>query len=483
MFKFTPQTIPNNIFVIGGGGTGSRLIPLLSQFMRSITRGLSPTGWVESPTIWLIDDDIVEAKNLLRQNFIKTDIGKHKAVVLAERYSRAYDTDIIPLVMRVGNDNSELVRAIKTVLTGKNPTIQTDVIDLITKSIVISCVDSASARRSILNSFVPRKAKQSEYAPHYGAFFIDAGNEDNFGQVNFFHPVIMALRETYDCLSDEQKFPKLIGSIADIEYIPMDLRYYRDMVDTESTASCADLNQTLAINALMATTIIGIVQNFYYRKSFTHNCVRLSLDGANSTEYNTWNYFRRVTVDSSEISVTDLIDIHCFTTEKDGSKTYLEFTAQANLVRLTDRPYNVLKQALANDEKLRLTQERERAHAEAEAKRMEAEVAKAEKIKSLIGKQSKKSTNDVMDVSVNVNPSKNVSDVMTVSEISNASNTGNRPRRTRNGTTTANVSALAAVAAAEQSLVEQAHQTIPAPNQPPEAWLSGTRTVLPSDTF
>ena len=38
MFKFTPRQIPSNIVVIGCGGTGSRVVPLLAQFIRSITR-------------------------------------------------------------------------------------------------------------------------------------------------------------------------------------------------------------------------------------------------------------------------------------------------------------------------------------------------------------------------------------------------------------------------------------------------------------
>jgi hypothetical protein len=67
MYNFIPGTIPNNVFVIGGGGTGGRLIPMLSQFLRSITRGVGPNGWLETPRIWLIDDDVVEQKNILRQ--------------------------------------------------------------------------------------------------------------------------------------------------------------------------------------------------------------------------------------------------------------------------------------------------------------------------------------------------------------------------------------------------------------------------------
>lgn len=59
MFRFIPQQIPNKVFLIGCGGTGSRLAPLLVQFLASITRANNPQGFLEDPKVFFVDDDVV----------------------------------------------------------------------------------------------------------------------------------------------------------------------------------------------------------------------------------------------------------------------------------------------------------------------------------------------------------------------------------------------------------------------------------------
>jgi len=59
MFRFIPQQIPDRVYVIGCGGTGSRLAPLLTQFLASISRENNPQGFLESPKVFFIDDDVV----------------------------------------------------------------------------------------------------------------------------------------------------------------------------------------------------------------------------------------------------------------------------------------------------------------------------------------------------------------------------------------------------------------------------------------
>jgi uncharacterized protein (DUF1501 family) len=54
----------------------------------------------------------------------------------------------------------------------------------------------------------------------------------------------------------------------------MDLDFYANLVDTPG-GSCADLDQTLAINAMMATSIMGVIQNYYYVKPFTTTRINL----------------------------------------------------------------------------------------------------------------------------------------------------------------------------------------------------------------
>lgn len=327
MYNFIPGTIPNNVFVIGGGGTGGRLIPLLSQFLRSITRGVGANGWLETPRIWLIDDDVVEQKNILRQNFIERDVSKHKAIVLAERYTKAYGVEIIPITQRIHTDNAQqLYDAVNDHLFIATNNRAINFQSIIGNSIVVICVDSVKARRDILNVFIP--GGQGDLPK---TFFVDAGNEDNFGQVTFFTPTIVTKRPTVNKERDERELPKLCPVSADVDYVPMDLEYYRNLVDTPAQGSCADLNQTLAINAIMATTIMGILQNYFYRKPMNYSGVSISLNGGNFTTHNTYNVFNNKGVPSQELQ--RYVNGEVRVEEKDGTYTQLSFPRMCQVHR------------------------------------------------------------------------------------------------------------------------------------------------------
>ena len=281
MFKFTPRQIPSNIVVIGCGGTGSRVVPLLAQFIRSITREFNPRGWLESPTIYLCDDDVIESKNLLRQNFIEADVGKYKSVVLAQRYSRAYGINIIPSLHRIEDFQRGLFNN-----TEGCPVSSQEYRILGANCMYLLCVDSAAARRNILSviEYHTLSANRNgngniDNAP----FIIDAGNEDNFGQVQFFSMIVAKGETKY--LKDTK--PEMSPIPWTIPGIPYPKETYQQMVDNQSTASCADLDQTLAINAAMATTMIGVVQNFYYVKPFSFHKIGISLEGGGYTSFNT----------------------------------------------------------------------------------------------------------------------------------------------------------------------------------------------------
>ena len=75
------KTAPVKIVVLGAGGTGGYVIPHLYRL-----------GYAsEHPTrIIVCDGDVVEQKNLIRQNFVEQDIGRNKAQALAARYAAAF---------------------------------------------------------------------------------------------------------------------------------------------------------------------------------------------------------------------------------------------------------------------------------------------------------------------------------------------------------------------------------------------------------
>jgi PRTRC genetic system ThiF family protein len=77
------------LILVGVGGTGGYVLQQVARLLYA----LKEQGQ-RIPSVLLIDGDVVEEKNLLRQYFLPQDVGKKKAAVLAERYSRAYGLDI-----------------------------------------------------------------------------------------------------------------------------------------------------------------------------------------------------------------------------------------------------------------------------------------------------------------------------------------------------------------------------------------------------
>jgi molybdopterin/thiamine biosynthesis adenylyltransferase len=250
MFEFIPNTVPNTVVVVGAGGTGGRLIPLLAQFLKTMP-------WVIDPAIIIVDDDIVEEKNLLRQNFIRADVGRPKAVVMAERYSRAFNIEIIPVVKRVEGYYREHKVLFENRTTDNG------------SPIVVMCVDSADARRAILKAFYSVSGSGQP-------LFIDAGNEDSFGQVMAFHAQYLTRSEGYSFQDylNQYEIPPMLPVRVRVPSLYIDLDFYANLVDTPG-GSCADLDQTLAINAMMATSIMGVIQNYYYVKPFTTTRINL----------------------------------------------------------------------------------------------------------------------------------------------------------------------------------------------------------------
>ena len=97
------------ITVFGCGGTGGALLQTLCRLihgLRQERRGRFPREPREGyfrvdpktplgvPTLLIVDGDEVEEKNLLRQPFVPKDLGKKKAIVLAERLGAAYGIDV-----------------------------------------------------------------------------------------------------------------------------------------------------------------------------------------------------------------------------------------------------------------------------------------------------------------------------------------------------------------------------------------------------
>ena len=154
-----PKTAPVKVIIIGAGGTGGYVIPHLYRI-----------GFVaeRSMRILVCDGDVVEEKNLIRQNFVEQDVGRNKAQVLAERYSAAFgiECEYIPRFVESEEELFQLTVPdfFKSSYRGIPET---------QRVILLGCVDNNKSRKLCHAVF----AKQKDL------IYIDSGNGEHTGQV------------------------------------------------------------------------------------------------------------------------------------------------------------------------------------------------------------------------------------------------------------------------------------------------------------
>lgn len=182
--KFS-QIAPIKVIVLGAGGTGGYVIPHLYRIGYAIDRNIR---------IIVCDGDIVEEKNLIRQNFVAQDIGRNKAQVQAERYSAAFgiECEYRPAFIE---SEEELMMLTQPDHTGYGNPRQ--------RVILLGCVDNNRSRQLCHKVFYRQ----------YDLIYIDSGNGEHTGQVVC--GVRQSGRTTYkpvctlypDMLKEEDKFP------------------------------------------------------------------------------------------------------------------------------------------------------------------------------------------------------------------------------------------------------------------------------------
>jgi len=157
-FTFPPvQTM--RFVVLGTGGTGGYLIRDLARQISV----LNTTVYADSPIqLCIVDADTVEPKNVARQNFLSSDVGKSKAAVLAARYGAAYGLQIESLPAYV-TDSSHLTHLLAY--------------DRSCLNVIVGCVDNHATRALIAKFYATFTASPLAW--------IDAGNEEYTGQVVF----------------------------------------------------------------------------------------------------------------------------------------------------------------------------------------------------------------------------------------------------------------------------------------------------------
>lgn len=258
------------IILVGCGGTGSRVIAPLIQVIKQAQASLNPR-------LFVIDGDEFEFKNLARQNCIDRDLGRNKAIVMAERYGAAYDFPVIAHPHMVTNsDDSKLHYQLSSSAHDQGYSNLRS-----TRKLWILCVDSITARIAILSQVGPDDV------------IIDAGNEDTFGQVSIFDRVSLphVMDDSNTILADVKPF----SGEYELPFIPAPMQaYLKALVNPpKATGSCADLDQSLAINNLMAAGIINAVQNLAYNNKFYCRTNYFDLIQGNNSERMTVNWFNQ----------------------------------------------------------------------------------------------------------------------------------------------------------------------------------------------
>ena len=139
-----------DVVIVGCGGTGGFAAEALCRLF---------TGREDTLNLVLVDHDIVEPHNLLRQNFYAPDVGRNKAQALAERLSGLFDRRVAYYRGRFQRKNHTFPGMSGGHYDGK---------------IILGCVDNATARRNM---------EQALSMTNGRSWYIDSGNGEKWGQV------------------------------------------------------------------------------------------------------------------------------------------------------------------------------------------------------------------------------------------------------------------------------------------------------------
>lgn len=217
-----PTNLPVKIVQLGAGGTGGHVAPHLYRLLYSLER---PARLI------LCDGDIVEPRNLVRQNFSPADLGENKAKVLAERYASVFGikTEYVPSYVE---DLEELMTLITSGEWEMDPNTYRRTPEMV---ILLGCVDNNRSRQLCHQAFY--KARDLIY--------IDSGNGEFSGQV-----VCGVRRKSFTVF-------KPVGGVH-----PQMLKEKGSFPSEMSCAAAAQSDpQSMAANITAATAVVDMVYN------------------------------------------------------------------------------------------------------------------------------------------------------------------------------------------------------------------------------
>jgi molybdopterin/thiamine biosynthesis adenylyltransferase len=256
-----------SVIQIGCGGTGSWLVPYVSKLLNNIRLRMPEDSQVMYK---LVDDDTVEERNILRQNFNSWDIGKSKAIALLGRnYYSLLETQAITTHIKTLTMMKHIIFKSKTFP-----------IELLQKTltIVLGCVDNNKSRQHI-NNFL-KKIHTKTPSP---MVYLDAGNLLYNGQVvtmsyGYNEFIIEKLHE----FNQEESNKLKLKTKKKINFNKM---FEIPKENEEAQQSCAFFgDQTQAMNIMAATILFCNLQKILINSEIPPNIITFNSSGYSTFE-------------------------------------------------------------------------------------------------------------------------------------------------------------------------------------------------------
>lgn len=243
------------IVLVGGGGTGSRML----ENLMNLHRAMLALGHPHGLHVTLIDDDRVSHANVGRQAFYACDVGSYKSMTLINRANMAMGglAQWDAVVDRVNTDSR-----------------------LGDVHMVIGAVDNRSARLAILRCLEGQTYGQP-------AYWLDLGNAQASGQV-VLGQVTGGRRKTEDewrLPHVGEMFPELIDSARDLE---------EDDTPSCSLAEALE-KQSLFINPAVSLFASNLLWQLFTKGEIENHGAYVNLDGMSvmpmAIDHDVWKRF------------------------------------------------------------------------------------------------------------------------------------------------------------------------------------------------
>lgn len=235
------------VLQIGTGGTGGWLFPQTIKFFDNInTRCSKQIDYI------IIDHDIIEERNIKRQNFYHSDIGTLKVKTLTLRHLIDTYSKVIALPINFIESKNQ----IRTIIKSN--------IDLLIQNklllIVLGCVDNIPTRFNILN-FIKKQKKKYDKLEYV---YIDGGNDLEHGQIiTIWSKQLINIFEYIN--RGYVNFKKFFKNIKE---------------DDNPDEGCAFFgDQSQSINNLTASIMFCHIQNIFINKKLPASLIKFNING------------------------------------------------------------------------------------------------------------------------------------------------------------------------------------------------------------